>query len=225
MGPRPSDLASLINAVLDERAESVSFSEREIDAEAAKLRAGLARVRESVAARQRITGAIEDLPAERRGGWLEGVQAAIKIVLGETRRTSRIMVDAASGLMPPAPEAWTFAAAAGMTTRSGDTATTKAESIDEASAVSRTVIVDDAASEPRVLATIANYPVGTPPPVLLIVPEDGDRGDLSVIEIDPEIELTRSQDADGGHCRLRYEAALPSGAYYLFFGNPRDRGR
>ena len=34
---------------------------------------------------------------------------------------------------------------------------------------------------------------------------------------------------DGEPCavqeRLRYEATLPPGAYYLFFGNPRDPGR
>lgn len=222
MVSRPSDIASLIDAVLEERAASVSFSQRQIDAEAAKLRAGFASIRENVAARQRVVEAMQNLPAGRRAGWLAGVQAAAKIVMGEARRTSRILADAANGLLPPASDGWMFAPAALATTRSGETAATRAESVDEASAVSRTVIVDDAAAEPRVLAIIDNHPADIAPPVLLIVAEGRDPNGDRVIEVDPEIEEDR---AGGGRRRLRYEAALPSGAYYLFFGNPRDPAR
>jgi hypothetical protein len=220
MVSRPPDLASLIDAVLGERAGAVSFSQGEIDGEADKLRAGFARIRENVAARQRVVAAIEGLPASRRTGWLEGVQSAVKIVLGEARRTSRILVDAASDLLPPASNGWAFAPAAVATTRSGETVATRADSVDAVSAISRRVIVDDAAAEPRVLATINNYPADAAPPVLLIVAEDGNR----VVEVDPEIETDRSDGAGTARRQLRYEAVLPSGAYYLFFGNPRDPG-
>jgi hypothetical protein len=220
MVSRPPDLASLIDAVLEERAGAVSFSQGEIDVEADKLRAGFARIRENVAARQRVVAAIEGLPASRRTGWLEGVQSAVKIVLGEARRTSRILVDAASDLLPSASNGWAFAPVAVATTRSGETVATRADSVDAVSAISRRVIVDDTAAEPRVLATINNYPADAAPPVLLIVAEDGNR----VVEVDPEIETDRSDGAGTARRQLRYEAVLPSGAYYLFFGNPRDPG-
>jgi hypothetical protein len=221
MVSRPPDLASLIDAVLEERAGAVSFSQGEIDLEAGRLRAGFARIQENVAVRQRVVAAIEGLPAGRRAGWLEGVQSAVKVVLGEARRTSRILVDAARGLLPPASNGWAFAPAAVATTRSGETVATRADSVDATSAISRRVIVDDAAAEPRVLATINNYPADAAPPMLLIVAEDGNRA----VEVDPEVETDRADGAGTPRRRLRYEAVLPSGAYYLFFGNPRDPDR
>jgi hypothetical protein len=225
MVSRPSELASLIDAILGEQGEAVSFSPREIDAEAAKLCAGFARIRENVASRQRVAEAIESLPASRRAGWLEGVQSAFKVVLGEARRTSRILVDVASDLLPPASDRWAFAPATVAATRSGEAAATRVESLDEASAISRTVIVDDAAAERRVLATISNYPADLALPVMLIVAEDGDRGTNRVVEVDPEIGADHPDGAGKVRRRLRYEAVLPSGGYYLFFGNPRDPGR
>jgi hypothetical protein len=218
---RPPNIASLIDAVLEERAEAISFSPEHIDAQAKRLRAGFARIRENALARRRIVDVIERLPASRRAGWLEGVQSAFKVVLGEARRTSRILVDAANGLLPAAPDAWTFAPAMVAATRSGEAAATKAESVDDVSAISRTVIVDDAGPERRVLATITNYPADSAPPVLLVVAEDGEQGMARVIEVDPEIEPDLPDVAGKLRRRLRYEAVLPSGAYYVFFGNPR----
>lgn len=221
MVSRPSDLAPLIDTVLQERAEAVSFSDQEIAAQAARLRAGFAQIRDGIAARRRVIDAIESLPASRRAGWLEGVQSALKIVLSEARRTSRVLVDAASDLLPAASDKWVFAPATMATTRSGESVATRAESVDPASTVSRTVIVDDAAAEPRVLAIVSNYPAEATPPVLLVVAEDSDKGGSTAFEIDPEI----GADRDTGRRRLRYEATLPPGAYYLFFGNPRDLRR
>src|SRR5437588_3289961 len=117
MAPKPPDLSSLIDLVLQERAQAVAFTREEIDAEAQKLRVRFDRIRENIVSRKRIATALEQLPPTRRAGWLEGVQAAVKVVLGEVRRSSQILVEAANGLLPPTTEAWAFMPAATGATR------------------------------------------------------------------------------------------------------------
>jgi hypothetical protein len=214
------DLASLIDTVLEERAQAVSFSAQEIDAQAAKLRQGLTHIRESVAARRRVAEALERLPAKRRSGWLEGVQSAVKVVLGEVRRSSRVLADAANGLLPAASDGWAFAPVVAGVTRGEEADATRVESADAASGIRGSVIVDDTGPERRVLARLEDYPADRAPPVLLIV--GADQQSAAVIEVDAEIGADRPDPAGRPRRPLRYEAVLPPGTYYVFFGNARD---
>jgi hypothetical protein len=224
MVSRSSKFAEFIDAVLDERAQAVTFSADEIDAQAKRLRRNLEELRAADPARRSVLAALAALPAERRRGWLLGVQSAVKVVVGEARRGSRILVEAARDLLPTAPDAWAFAAAGlhgaakpAFELMSASVEGPHVESVGQAGAVARSMAVDDSGSEPRILAGIDNFPADARPPVLLIV-EDTPAADAArVIELDAEVT---SRDAKG--LRLSYSAALPAGAYYVFFGNPRN---
>ena len=205
--------AALLREVLDERASRVTFSERDMTSRRERLHAGFARIDEAATRRTRVRSALGALPRARQAGWAAGAQAAVQIVLGQARRTSEVLVEAARDLLPVGPGAWAFAPNA-LVTR-GEGGVTRADSEGEGPA--RTILVDDSGPEPGVVATIRNHPVDAPPPVLLIIPEDPDVGDAR--EIDPEIAPERSGDG----VRLRYEATLPPGRYDVFFGNPRAR--
>jgi hypothetical protein len=217
MPKRKPDLAALIEEVHDERASQVAFSAEQIEAGVAELRAAFSRVDQVATARRQIATAMESLPAERRQGWLAGVQSAIKVVLGKASKSSRLVLEAAQGLLPTQADAWSFAPIGAEATR-GDVAPTRLESADAASGVTRTVLVDDGGDASRVLATIRNFPAQSSPPVLLIVEEQEGRGVTRVMEIDPEIT---GRSSTGETLNLRYEAELPAGAYFAFFGNPR----
>jgi hypothetical protein len=225
MASRPSKFADLIESVLEERARAVTFTADEIEAEMAKLRAGVERLRAAQPARRSIASAIASLPAERRQGWLEGVQSAVKLVLGEAARSSRILVDAARDLLPAASGSWAFApamSAGGPAFELMAATAASVESLDEAAKMSRSLVIDDAAAKPRLSATIRNFPADQPPPVLLIVEERGDASGGRTFEVDPQVTAEGS-DEQGRY--LRYEAVLPSGVYYAFFGNPRNPGK
>ena len=216
------DLTALIDTVLEERAESVSFSTQEVDAAAERLRAGFMRIQETAAARSRVVAALETLPGARRAGWLSGVQSALKVVLGEARRTSQVLTEAASGLLPATPDAWSFAPAVAGATRSLAGEAMRADSVDPASGVTASVIVDDAGPERRVLARIENYPADRAPVVLLVVAADEQGAAASVREVDPEVGTDGADEAGRPRHQLRYEAVLPAGPYFVFFGNPRE---
>jgi hypothetical protein len=231
MASQPKRLSQLIREVLDERAQVVTFSPEHIEAKTAQLRGRLRQVQDSVAARRRIAWAVGLLPPERRQGWLQGAQAALKVVLGEASRTSRILVDAARDLLPADPGGWRFASGRLLADRvyaqfrsennlDAPTASTpdddgvRAESISGASRV--TVIADDTGGVRRVLATIYDFPADQPAPVLLIIQETAESDRPLIMEVDPE-SAPMARD-----CRsLFYEAALPPGAYHVFLGNPR----
>lgn len=216
------DLTTLIDTVLEERAESVSFSTQEIDAAAERLRAGFMRIQEAATARGRVVAALETLPGSRRAGWFSGVQSALKIVLGEARRTSYILTEAAGELLPAASGTWSFAPAMAAATRSAAGEAMRADSVDPASGVTASVIVDDAGPERRLLARLENYPADRAPVVLLVIAADEQGAVASAREVDPEVGADHA-DA-GGRLRhqLRYEAVLPAGPYFVFFGNPRE---
>jgi hypothetical protein len=216
------NFTALINTVLEERAESVSFSTQEIDAAAERLRAGFMRIQGKAAARSRVVAALETLPAPRRAGWLFGVQSALKVVLGEARRTSQVLTDAASGLLPAAPDAWNFAPAIVEVTRSPAGDAMRADSVDPESGVTASVIVDDAGPERRVLARLENYPADRAPVVLLVIAADEQGAVASVREVDPEVGADRADEVGRPRRQLRYEAVLPAGSYFIFFGNPRE---
>ncbi|MBR1208892.1 MULTISPECIES: hypothetical protein [unclassified Bradyrhizobium] len=216
------DLTALINTVLQERAEAISFSNQEIDAAAERLRAGLTRIQEKAAARNRVVAALENLPNLRRAGWLSNVQSALQVVLGEARRTSQVLTEAASGLLPAAPDAWNFAPTIAGATRSLAGDAMRADSTDPVSGITASVIVDDAGPERRVLARLENYPADRAPVVMLVIAADDQRAVASVREIDPEVGTDRADEAGRLRRQLRYEAVLPAGSYFIFFGNPRE---
>jgi hypothetical protein len=227
MVSRPSTLAELIDAVLDERERAVTFSADEIDAQARLLRQNLDQLRAALPARRSVLAALGALPAERRKGWLEGVQSAVKVVAGEAKRSSRILVDAARDLLPAAPFSWSFTAAGlpgamkpAFELMSASVEGPQVTSVEQGGAIARSVAVDDSGSEPRILASIDNFPVGERAPVLLIVEDAPAAREPLVVELDAEVSAEPGPDAKG--LRLTYAAALPAGAYYVFFGNPRN---
>ena len=114
MASQPKPLSELIREMLDERAQAVTFSPEHIEAKTAQLRQRLSAVQESTAARRQIAQAVATLPPERRPGWLEGVQAALKVVLGEAARSSRVLIDTARDLLPVDPAGWRFASGVGL---------------------------------------------------------------------------------------------------------------
>jgi hypothetical protein len=217
-------IGQLMDVVLQERAAGVDYTEAETDAAVQRLRARFAEVRAASPLRHHVTAAIASLPAERRDGWLRGTQAALRVVLSEARRGSRILGEAARDILPLRADAWEFAAADGAATR-GETGSEtgtetgdrrRADSVPAENMPALQVVVDDAGAERRLIATIRDFPSERTPPVLLIVP-DGSGTDTSVpIEVDAEVIA-----ATPGR-RLRYEATLPAGGYSIFFGNARE---
>jgi chemotaxis response regulator CheB len=234
MASQPKRLSELIREVLDERAQAVTFSAEHIEAKTAQLRQRLGAMQESAAARRRIAQAVAALPAERRQGWLEGVQAALKVVFGEAARSSRILVDAARDFLPFDPGGWRFTSGTALDGqvfaqfRPEDYSETaipsapeddraRAESIPRAGASPVTVIAEDTGGARRVLATIRDFPADQPAPVLLIIEDTADNDRPLTVEVDPQ-----SAPMPGGLRCLTYEAALPPGAYLVFLGNPRS---
>ena len=234
MASQPKRLSELISEVLEERAQAVTFSPEHIEVKTAQLRQRLRAVQESTAARRRIARAVAVLPPERRRGWLEGVQAALKVVLGEAARSSRVLADAARDLLPVDPGGWSFASGAALggqvsaQFRPEDGSETappfapeddraRAESIPRAGASPVTVIAEDTGGAPRVLTTIRDFPADRPAPVLLIIEDAADNDRPLTVEVDPQ-----SAPMPGGLRCLTYEAALPPGTYLVFLGNPRS---
>lgn len=207
------DLTPLAESILRERGDRVSFTADEIEAQVAQLRAGFERIRIAAPERRRVAALLGRLPAERVAGWLDGVKGAVKVVVGEARRSSHILAEAARGLLPSEPDSWFFAPVAAGVTR-GDVVTTRVESQSEG--VTRSILVDDGGLERRVMATIRGFPAGEARPVLLIAASEA-TADL-VLEVDAEV--ISESDGLGAHT-LRYEAFLPPGTYDIFFGNPR----
>ncbi|MBV8092500.1 MAG: hypothetical protein JO110_04555 [Acetobacteraceae bacterium] len=234
MASQPKRLSELISEVLEERAQAVTFSPEHIEAKTAQLRRRLRAVQQTATARRRIVQAVAILPPERRRGWLEGVQAALKVVIGEAARGSRVLADAARDLLPVDPAGWTFGSGTALggqvsaqfrpednsemaAPSAPEDDRARAESIPRASAPPVTVIADDTGGARRVLATIRDFPADRPAPVLLIIEDTADNDRPLTVEVDPQ-----SAPMPGGLRSLTYEAALPPGAYLVFLGNPRS---
>ncbi len=203
--PGPATLRALLQDTFENGA-----TVEPADVRAARREALLARFRavdEDLAAlsrsRERVLAA---LPAERRAGWLGGVQAALSVRLGVARRSSRIMLEPLRSLFAPNPAAWSLVPAHALSLR-GNPAPARVETTDGRMSVA----IDDSGESRRIIATIRDVPETFAAPVLLIVAGDG-----SVIaEVEPEVLIEASRR------RLRYAAELPPGEYDLFLGNPR----
>ncbi len=224
MVPRGKTLGDLVHEVLDERAAAVTFTTAETDAAARRLRERFAAMRAVAAARRHVAAAVATLPPHRRAGWLSGAQAALGIVLGEARRGSRIIAEAARDLLPRAPDAWMFEPGALAATRGGAVDARRADSDLASGMPPLSITLDDSGDLRRVIATIREFPADRPPPVLLIIADtsEDDHGAMpDATEVAAEILPERGTDIDAARQRLRYEAVLPPGRYSIFLGNPR----
>jgi hypothetical protein len=221
MTPQRNSITDLLNEVIEERKASVSYTEAETDTAVARLYERFAQVRAESALRRGVEAAVATLPPARRSGWLTGAQAALRVVLGEVRRSSQILTDAARDLLPLTPDAWNFGAGAMAATRGEAANARRAESETAPGLPPLNIVLDDAADQRRVIATISDFPADRPPPVLLIVPDAPTDAAAPAIEIDPEIIVGPARGAATPARRLRYEATLPAGAYSIFIGNAR----
>ena len=205
MGSPGKPLDQLLREVLDERAAEVAFTPAQTEAAVSRLRTRLDLAR----AQARVAAAIATLPAGRQAGWRDGAQAALRIVLGEARRSSRILGEAARGLMPQSSDAWSFGGLAAA--RGGEQDERRIDS--EAGGLAPlSVTLDDSGAARRIIAVVRDAPADRPAPVLLIVPDTGGGA--------TEVAAESTAEPGGSGRRLRYEATLPPGGYSVFLGNP-----
>jgi hypothetical protein len=198
---RPRDL---VEEVLDERAQSLSLSPSEIEAGVAKLRQLFREVRGRVAAE----GQADQLqvPAQSEMGQIRLRYEAVlrpgsyrlrlgdltfRVILGEARRTSRVLIDAARELLNSGPGAWGIAPAAALATRSGAQDPSRVEIVQQAGPASGTVIADDTGEEPRVLVLVRGFPSDQPAPIVNLAEEAPGAESGRVIEVHPEISPER----------------------------------
>ena len=203
MATSEKTVEALLYEALEAKSEPVLYAPAALDAKADRLVRRYAELRAAAAFRERLAGALLD--PIRRSGWLDGVAAALKIIVGAVPNSSRILVEAAFGAEP-----WNFAAAAAGALRgAGDEARIDAALPTGAAA---DIVIDDLGDERRILATIRKFPAAAPPPVMLLI-----GADAGPVEIDPDIQPDRT-----GTATLRYEALVPSGEFSVFWGNPRS---
>jgi hypothetical protein len=199
---RPADL---IEEVLDERAQAINLTASDIEAGVAQLRQLFAGVREH-AAMERRSGQSEmgqegSAPGQRRlryeavlrpGAYrLRLGDLALRVILGEARRTSRIVIDAARELLSPDPGAWTIVPDAALATRGDAEDLSRVEIAQQATSAAGTVIADDMGDEPRVLVVIRGFPADQPLPVMELGKEVPEMESARVIQVEPEISPER----------------------------------
>lgn len=206
---RPGDL---IQEVLDERAQSVSLLPDEIEAGVVQLRRLFREARECAAAQRQADEPRVTTPSETGQGSPHGGQRRLRyeavlrpgayrlrlgdltfrVILGEARRTSRILIDAARDLLTPDPGAWGIAPGAALATRSGVEDRSRIEIVQQSGSASGTVIADDTGEEPRVLVVIRGFPADQPVPTLELGEEMQETESAHIIQVDPEISPERS---------------------------------
>ena len=199
---RPSEL---IEEVLDERAQSISLSPDEIEAGVVRLHRQFLQVREQIATRRESDQAQQPMQPEtgRRRLRYEAIlrpgtyrlsigDLKFKVVLGEMRRTSRIVIDAARDLLSPGGGEWGIGPAAGLATRDGiEDHPFRVEIAQKAGPASGTVIADDTGDQSRVLVVIRGFPADTPVPVIELGEESLETESVQVTQVNPEISLER----------------------------------
>jgi hypothetical protein len=224
MRSSPKTLGELMREAVDERAEPENFSAGYIEAKVRQLREKFHLLREGRLAvapieaadapadlKYRLDRVLAALPAARRRGWLAGARGALQLLVGRSRETSRILVEAARDLLPADPGSWRFvepAAARGGIGEPGlHVFSTGRTGVPPAS-----VTIEQTGQQSRLAVTIADFPPDEPPPVLLLVPVGPQRG--QPVEVDAQISGVLLR-------RLHYERAMPPGEYLVFLGNPR----
>jgi hypothetical protein len=216
MTSRQNTIADLFREVIDDRKKAVTYTEAETDAAVARLRERFDQVRAATALRREVEAAVQKLPEARSTGWLSGTQAALRVVLGEVRRSSTILTDIARDILPLTSDAWSFGQGMAAATRGEAAGARRADSEAAEGLPQLSVVLDDAGTERRIIATIRDFPPDRLPPVMLIVPDAS--ANVPAAEVDAEIIAGQGADASR---RLRYEATLPPGGYSIFLGNAR----
>src|SRR5690348_7768268 len=204
MAESPKRPRDLVEEVLDERVQSLSLSPSEIEAGVVQLRQLFREVRERVAAEgeadQLQVLAASDMGQKRlryeailRPGTyrLRLGDLTFRVILGEARRTSRVVIDAADELPTSRPSAWGIAPAAALATRSGAQDPSRVEIVQQAGPTSGTVIADDTGEEPRVLVLIRGFPSDQHAPIVELAEEAPGAESGRVIEVHPEISPER----------------------------------
>jgi hypothetical protein len=204
MAESPKRPRDLVEEVLEERTQSLSLSPSEIEAGVVQLRQLFRDVRGRVAAE----GQADQLqvPARSEMGQRRLRYEAVlrpgtyrlrlgdltfRVILGEARRTSRVVIDAARELPTSRPGAWGIAPAAALATRSGAQDPSRVEIVQQAGPVSGTVIADDTGEEPRVLVLVRGFPSDQPAPIVELGEEAPGTESGRVILVHPEISPER----------------------------------
>jgi hypothetical protein len=204
MAESPKTPRDLVEEVLDERARSLSFSPSEIEAGVVRLRQLFRDVRGGVAAEgeadQLQVPALSDMGQRRlryeavlRPGTyrLRLGDLTLRVILGEARRTSRVVIDAAREPPTSRPGAWGIAPVAALATRSAAQDPSRVEIVQQAGPASGTVIADDAGEEPRVLVLVRGFPSDQPAPIVELGEEAPGTESGRVIVVHPEISPER----------------------------------
>jgi hypothetical protein len=210
-------LSDLIQEVLDERAQAVNLSPDQIEAGVMQLRQRFREVRERAAAQRQANLSRVTTPSETVQGSPEGGQRrlryeavlrpgayrlrlgnlTLRVILGEARRTSRILIDAARDLLTPDPGAWGIVLDPAPATRGGADDASRVEIAQQAGLASGTVIADDTGEERRVLVVIRGFPADQPVPIIELGEETPEAESVRVVQIVPEIAPERAPSRGG----------------------------
>jgi hypothetical protein len=117
--------------------------------------------------------------------------STFRVILGEARRTSRILIDAARDLLTPGPGAWAIIPDAALATRSGSEDQSRIEIAQQAGPASGIVIADDTGEEPRVLVVVRGFPADQPAPIMELGEEGPGTESGRVIVVGPEVSPER----------------------------------
>jgi hypothetical protein len=159
---------------------------------------------------------LDRLAPERRASWKAGLRGALKVVLGHGRQSCEIVVEAAADLLASASDAWTFAPAPALITRTRSGRPAVVDGVRSADAAAMTVTAEEFEGVRRIEIVLRNYPVGQPVPIIVIADE---HGDAPILALDPSIE----PDFLTGTLRLQYETeGLAAGDYVVLIGAPNS---
>jgi hypothetical protein len=180
MADRTKTLSDLIQEVFDEQAQSVSLSPEEIESDVVELRRMFREIREQPATHHLVYEKV------LRPGtyWLRLGNLTFRVILGDARRTSRIVVDAARDSVTAEPGSWGVLPASATRAAEG---LPHVEIMQESGSASGSVIADDLGEEPRVLVEIRGFPADQPAPTMELGEEAPERESTLVISVGPEI--------------------------------------
>jgi len=157
---------------------------------------------------------LDGLAPERRAGWEAGLRGALKVVLGRGRESCEILVEVAADLLASASDAWSFAPAPALVTRTRSGQPAVIDGVRTADGAAMTVTAEVFEGVRRIEIVLRNYPVGPPVPIILVADE---HGAVPMLSLDPSIE----PDASTGTLRVQYETeGLPAGDYVILIGEP-----
>jgi hypothetical protein len=189
--------------------EALSENASDINLTPSDLQQRWARI---VADAQAWRAALEALDEPRRGRWLGGATAALGVVIGAARGTSRIVDQAVNALLPMAADPWQFRVAS--VTRGTAAQMPSADAIDDG--LHARIVIDDRREPKRAVAVVSGLGAAAEAPTLLILSVHED-GSATAREVAATITETT---ADGART-ARYEAPLGEGRHQFYWGYPQ----